>query len=75
MSTDLECRRGSKEIPRELGLSLKTVDVHRTRIMDHLNLNGPLLYAARKRVGQGVTIAVGPKAQESKGANNDPARY
>lgn len=43
--------RASKEIAHELGLSSKTVDVHRARIMDRLNLNdiaSLTLYAVRK---------------------------
>lgn len=43
--------RASKEIAFELGLSPKTVDVHRARIMDRLQLNdiaSLTLYAVRK---------------------------
>jgi len=43
--------QSSKEIAFELGLSSKTVDVHRTRIMDRLKLNdlaSLTLYAVRK---------------------------
>jgi DNA-binding NarL/FixJ family response regulator len=43
--------RASKEIAFELGLSSKTVDVHRARIMDRLRLNdiaSLTLYAVRK---------------------------
>jgi DNA-binding NarL/FixJ family response regulator len=43
--------RASKEIAYELGLSSKTVDVHRARIMDRLRLNdiaSLTLYAVRK---------------------------
>jgi DNA-binding NarL/FixJ family response regulator len=43
--------RASKEIAYELGLSSKTVDVHRARIMDRLHLNdiaSLTLYAVRK---------------------------
>jgi DNA-binding NarL/FixJ family response regulator len=43
--------RASKEIAHELGLSSKTVDVHRARIMERLNLNdiaSLTLYAVRK---------------------------
>jgi DNA-binding NarL/FixJ family response regulator len=43
--------RASKEIAFELGLSSKTVDVHRARIMDRLHLNdiaSLTLYAVRK---------------------------
>ena len=43
--------RASKEIAFELGLSSKTVDVHRARLMDRLNLNDVAsltLYAVRK---------------------------
>lgn len=43
--------RASKEIAHELGLSSKTVDVHRARIMARLNLNdipSLTLYAVRK---------------------------
>jgi two-component system, NarL family, nitrate/nitrite response regulator NarL len=43
--------RSSKEIAFELGLSSKTVDVHRTRIMERLELNDVAsltLYAVRK---------------------------
>ena len=43
--------RASKEIAYELGLSPKTVDVHRARIMERLNLNdiaSLTLYAVRK---------------------------
>ena len=43
--------RASKEIAFELGLSPKTVDVHRARIMDRLHLNdiaSLTLYAVRK---------------------------
>lgn len=43
--------RASKEIAFELGLSSKTVDVHRARIMDRLQLNdiaSLTLYAVRK---------------------------
>jgi DNA-binding NarL/FixJ family response regulator len=43
--------RASKEIAFELGLSPKTVDVHRARIMDRLRLNdiaSLTLYAVRK---------------------------
>jgi DNA-binding NarL/FixJ family response regulator len=43
--------RASKEIAYELGLSPKTVDVHRARIMERLHLNdiaSLTLYAVRK---------------------------
>jgi DNA-binding NarL/FixJ family response regulator len=43
--------RASKEIAYELGLSPKTVDVHRARIMERLRLNdiaSLTLYAVRK---------------------------
>jgi len=43
--------KASKEIAYELGLSPKTVDVHRARIMDRLQINdiaGLTLYAVRK---------------------------
>jgi len=43
--------RAAKEIAYELGLSAKTVDVHRARIMERLNIKGVAgltLYAVRK---------------------------
>lgn len=43
--------RAAKEIAYELGLSVKTVDVHRARIMERLNIKGVAgltLYAVRK---------------------------
>lgn len=45
--------RAAKEIAYELGLSAKTVDVHRARIMERLNIKGVAgltLYAVRKGV-------------------------
>lgn len=47
----LAAGKSSKEVAYELGLSSKTVDVHRTRIMDRLKLNdlaSLTLYAVRK---------------------------
>ena len=49
--------KASKEIAYELGLSPKTVDVHRARIMERLRLNdiaSLTLYAVRKGLDQAL---------------------
>lgn len=51
--TLLASGRAAKEIAYELGLSAKTVDIHRARIMERLNIKGVAgltLYAVRKGV-------------------------
>lgn len=53
--------RASKEIAQELGLSSKTVDVHRARIMERLNLNdiaSPHPIRRAQGADQGVTDTV-----------------